>query len=262
MRIVNSKELGNLVMWRPLMLLDKTLLGPAYVESVVSRSPALIASQAGKRLPLELWDMIINFAKRYTKDHRFFLVQPIRLQTSVRGDELVCCKFQRWSPFGNIRKSEEIEIYRFYLAHPDKLSRPGMNSSCPNPFGDPLTREFGSLCTFPTALLKTAKFLHVELTVRDIIRYLEDWDCKICSGTRVTGADILSGFVPQNKEYSQLLGGVPPSAAEPLICPLCVGLNYTWQSINTRNRFVPPMSREDYRSWLVKRLESFFTRPR
>ncbi|KAH7154064.1 hypothetical protein DER46DRAFT_627991 [Fusarium sp. MPI-SDFR-AT-0072] len=209
MRLAESKDLSNLVMWRPLMIINKTLLGPAYVESVVSHSPGRIASQGGKRLPLELWDMIIDFAKRYPEDHRFSLVQPIRLQTSVRGDEL-----------------------------------------------------FGSLCTFPTALLETAKFLHVNLTVPDIIRHLEDGDCNICSGTRVTGSDILSGFVPRNKECSQLLDGVPPSVAEPLVCPLCVGLNHTWQSINTRNRYVPPMSREDYRSWLVKRLKGFFTRPR
>ncbi|KAF5973957.1 hypothetical protein FBULB1_8026 [Fusarium bulbicola] len=171
MRSVVPEEIGDLLKWRPLMLLNRTLLGPAYVESIVSYSPAVIASQGGIRLPLEIWYMIIDFSKCSPENYRYSLVRPM---TSTRGDELVCKRYQRWSPFGNIKQHEEIEMYHFYLAHPEKLHHPVLDSSCPNPFYF-RSPSFGSPCAFPTALLASkTKFLYVALTVPDVIKNLED----------------------------------------------------------------------------------------
>ncbi|KAH7237038.1 uncharacterized protein BKA55DRAFT_543674 [Fusarium redolens] len=257
MRPVDSEEISDLLKWQPLMLFDRTLFGPAYVEGVVSRSPELIASQRGKRLPLELWNMIIDFANRCPEDHWYSLIRPKLLQTSVRGDELVCSKYQRWSLFGNIQQFNEIELYRFYLSHPDQLSHPGMDSSCPNPFGDPLTREFGSPCAFPTALLASkTTFLHVELTVPDIIKHLEDGDCAFCSGRHVTGYGDNSPFETRFARVSQWLGGRVPFVTGPVICPLCVGMDHAWDSINIQTQRMKPMSVGESRSWVDKRLES------
>ncbi|KAF4420131.1 hypothetical protein FACUT_11296 [Fusarium acutatum] len=194
MRPVVPEEIGDLLKWRPLMLLNRTLLGPAYIESIVSYSPALITSQGGKRLPLEVWGMIIDFSSRCPENHRYSLVRPKLLQTSAGGDELVCERYKRWLPFGNIKQLEEIEMYRFYLAHPDKLHHPDLDSSCPNPFYFPIP-SFGSPCAFPTALLASkTRFLHLELTVPDVIKNLEYGYCTCCSGKHVVGHDFgLSG---------------------------------------------------------------------
>lgn len=246
-------EVGDLLKWRPLMLLNRTLLGPAYVESVVSCSPALIASQGGKRLPLEIWDMIIDFSRRYPENHRFSLVRPKLLQKSVQGDKLVCERYQRWSPFGIIQKVEDIEMYRFFLAHPDRLSHPTMDSVCPNPFPwPPPPKRSPSL--FPTALLESkTKVLHVDLTVPDIIRHLEHAYCNCCSGKHVVGSDF--GPVAQHSWFQPLIG---PGF---VICPLCVGPEYARECNDVRGS--TPLSQEEYKPWLLERLESLgFERPR
>ncbi|KAF5643838.1 hypothetical protein F52700_2710 [Fusarium sp. NRRL 52700] len=191
MRPVVPEEIGDLLKWRPLMLFDRTLLGPAYVESIVSYSPALIASPGGKRLPLEVWYKIIDFSNRYPESHRYSLVRPGFLQTSERGDELVCERYQRWLPFGNIKQLNEIDMYEFYLAHPDKSRHPSLDSPCQSPF-----RCFGSPCAFPTALLASrTKFLHVSLTVPDVIKNLEEGYCSRCSGKHVVGSDFEMDWV-------------------------------------------------------------------
>lgn len=260
MRPAGPDAVSDLLKWRPLMILNKTLLGPAYVESVVSCSPALIASQGGKRLPLEVWDMIIDFSSRCPENHRFSLVRPKLLQNGARGDELVCERYQRWSSFGIIQKHEHIEMYRFFLAHPDRLYHPTMDSVCPNPFSWPLSpKRLPSV--FPTALLALkTKVLHVELTVPDIIRHLEDGYCNCCSGKHVVGSDF--GAVAQHSWFQPLLD-VPMALLLTafVICPLCVGPEYARECIEVQESM--PLSRDEYRSWLLDRLESLgFKRPR
>ncbi|PNP80991.1 hypothetical protein FNYG_05458 [Fusarium nygamai] len=225
MRPAVPEEVGDLLKWRPLMLFNRTLLGPAYIESLVSSSPALVTSQGGKALPLEVWDMIIDFSNRCPENHRYSLVRPKLLQTSAGGDELVCERYKRWSPFGNIKEIAEIEMYRFYLAHPDRLYNPALDSTCPNPFSFPFP-SFGSPCAFPTALLASkTKFLHLELTVPDVIKNLEDGYCTCCSGKHVFGSDFALSDT-STRWYSQLAGGpIPMFLAGFFICPVCVGMD-------------------------------------
>ncbi|EWG48977.1 hypothetical protein FVEG_08611 [Fusarium verticillioides 7600] len=223
MRPVVPEEVGDLLKWRPLMLFNKTLLGPAYIESIVSSSPTLITSQGGKTLPLEVWYMIIDFSNLCPENHRYSLVRPKLLQTSAGGDKLVCERYKRWSPFGNIKEIRELEMYRFYLAHPDRLYNPALDSTCPNPFSLSFPSS-GSPCAFPTALLASkTKFLHLELTVPDVIKNLEDGYCTCCFGKHVFGSDfVLSGA--STRWYSQLAGGlIPMFLAGFFICPVCVG---------------------------------------
>ncbi|RBR15184.1 hypothetical protein FVER53590_08611 [Fusarium verticillioides] len=138
MRPVVPEEVGDLLKSRPVMIFNRTLLGPAYIECIVSSSPALVTSQGGKALPLEVWDMIIDFSNRCPENHRYSLVRPKRLQTSARGDELVCDMYKRWWwPFGNTYCLKGIEMLRFYLAHPDEPSEsdhPDLNSIRLNSF--------------------------------------------------------------------------------------------------------------------------------
>ncbi|KAF5989122.1 hypothetical protein FCOIX_159 [Fusarium coicis] len=200
------------------MIFNSTLLGPAYIESIVSSSPALITSRGGKALPFEVWDMIIDFSNRCPESHRYSLVRPKLLQTSARGDELVCDMYKRWwRPFGNTYCLKGIEMRRFYLAHPDEPSEsdhPDLDSirlssfyrPFPNSFESPFAISslfpfdgyfdlseyldfldmYVSSCTFPAALLASkTKFLHVELTVPDVIKNLEDGNCECCHGKHV-----------------------------------------------------------------------------
>ncbi|KAF5629620.1 uncharacterized protein FTJAE_8501 [Fusarium tjaetaba] len=260
MRPVVPEEVGELLKWRPLMLFNKTLLGPAYIESIVSSSPTLITSQGGKTLPLEVWYMIIDFSKRCPESHRYSLIRPKLLQASAGGDELVCERYKRWSPFGNIKEIRELEMYRFYLAHPDRLYNPALDSTCPNPFSFP-SPNFGSLCAIPTALLASkTKFLHLELTVPDVIKNLEDGYCTCCSGNHVFGDDfVLSGA--STRWYSQLASGpIPMFLAGFFICPVCVGLVHALESIDVHGS--TSLYREEYKPWLLDRVESLgFKRP-
>ncbi|KAG5791168.1 hypothetical protein H9Q69_009779 [Fusarium xylarioides] len=217
MRPVVPEEVGDLLKSRPVMIFNRTLLGPAYIESIVSSSPALVTSQGGKALPLEVWDMIIDFSNRCPENHRYSLVRPKLLKTSAGGDELACYRYKRWwSPFGNTYSLKGIEMLRFYLAHPDEPNEsdhPNLDSirlssfyhpypsSFKSPFAIPSIFPFDyfdffdnldffdyyvSSCAIPTALLASkTKFLHVELTVPDVIKNLEDGNCECCHGKHV-----------------------------------------------------------------------------
>ncbi|KAF9768874.1 hypothetical protein IL306_013768 [Fusarium sp. DS 682] len=187
MRSVDTDEISKLLEWKPLMLLNMTVSGPAFIESVVARSPALITSKSkgGKVLPLELWDIILEFAISDPKDHKYTLVRPGSLQQASvggEGEELICSKYKRWSAFGMIQDYEELSAYAVYLAHPDSTQRR------PNPFGDPNTRQFGPPASLPTTMCSSKiKCLHVSLTVPDVIRYLEDGRCQFYRGEHITG---------------------------------------------------------------------------
>ncbi|SCV47913.1 uncharacterized protein FFB14_10089 [Fusarium fujikuroi] len=217
--------------------------------------------------------MIIDFSSRSPETHRYSLVRPKLLRKSAGGDELVCERYQRWRyqywlPFGNIKHLKGIEMYHFYLAQPDNLCHSNRDPLYINPFYFPFYRL--SPCTFPTALLASkTKFLHVALTVPDVIRYLEDGHCSSCYGKHVVGSEIVPGTSRRWARFSQLLGVsitvFPPGL---FICPLCVGLEHAWESIDawkshnlTGKKY--NVARKEYNSWLLDRLESLgYERPR
>ncbi|KAF4956989.1 hypothetical protein FGADI_3401 [Fusarium gaditjirri] len=278
MRPVVPEEVDDLLKSRQVMIFNRTLLGPAYIETLVSCSPRLITSKGGKRLPLEVWYMIIDFANRYPENHQYFLVLPKLLQTNAGGDELVCERFKRWLPFCDIKTLKGFEMFQFFLAHPDESDNPNLDpkrlrffyhpypSAIFSPFSSSISfpfSSFDSTCAFPAALLASKiKFLHVELTVPDVIKNVEDGKCDCCLRKHVIGTDFKGRQGNRWNTFWELLDGLSDWYMTGFFfCPLCVGPEHARESIDVHES--TSLSREEYNSWLLDRLESLgFKRPR
>jgi hypothetical protein len=252
MRPVESGEVHDLLDWKPLLLLNKTLFGPAFVDSIVSRSPTLIKSKGGKELPLELWISILAFAVAENSEPQdYALVRPFILETREDGGkDLICQRFKRWTAFGTIQTSSEVEDYHVFLAHPDRNL-----GSYHNPFRN---RDYGNPIRIPTELLdSTIDFLHVRLTVPDVIKYLEGSSCQLCWSERTIGGNGVGCRVAH-----RFLGGWEVRFWDalsdlPMLCPLCVGLEHAIECLQRRVPLEQGYAtyREEYTLWLETKLQ-------
>ena len=197
------------------MILDKTLYGPAYVESLVARNPGLVTSKTcgRKTLPLEIWHMILDTITNDPSLHHFASLRAdcINMRRK-KGQTLVCNRVNQWASFGALRNEYEVEEANKYLARPDLTL-----SLLPSPF-----RLDGASqpCEIPTLLFSSKiKCLHVEITVPDFIKHFEDGDCHCCHNTRTI-----------HRQLYKTIGGlqgfqrVTWSMSMPVMCPVCVGL--------------------------------------
>ncbi|KAF5662708.1 hypothetical protein FHETE_7814 [Fusarium heterosporum] len=228
MRPVSSKEVHKLLKWRPLLLLNKTLFGPAFVDSIVRRSSAHITSKGGNGLPLELWCSILQFSQS-SDSNDYALVRPqIIARGTDGGKELICQKFKRWTSFGTIKTLEGIENCNLLLAHPDK-HRVGLH----NPFNSPHSREYGRPVSIPVeALDSKVNFLHVRLEVPDVIKYLEGGSWNTCLDERIIGRFgkryaianwLLHEHDDLNRHYYIMM-----------LCPVCVGAEHALSELKRR----------------------------
>lgn len=257
MRSIESDEIGDLLDWKPMMLLDKTFFGPAFVDSLVSRSPTFIKSKGGKELPLELWISILDFAVADgSEPHDYALVRPCTLGRRQDGGKLLCFqRFKRWTSFGTIQNSSGVEDYHLSLALPDRnfnrLHKPFMN------------RDYGQSTQVPTELLDSKiDFLHVKLTVPDVIKYLEGGRCRICWGARTIGGNgagchLAHSFFGKISNIGWEIMHWNIHFDLPILCPLCVGMEYTMDCVRRDIQRDQPheTQREDYISWLETRLQ-------
>ncbi|KAJ4264462.1 hypothetical protein NW762_005662 [Fusarium torreyae] len=246
---VVAGEADQLVEWKPLLLLNKSLLGSAFVRSIIIRSPSNITSKSGKRFPLELWLDILDFVTTRSQPDQYTLVQPNYIKTNYNGvKDLVCRKIRRWEAFGYLKDNDHFVAAEFFLAKPD-TPLPGYD----NPFGTPETRQYGPYVTIPIDMLSHGtKFLWVKLTVPDVIKYLEDGDCRICRGGHTIGR----GFCGPGIAGRFLSLEVQTTGGKPLnmICPLCVGPVHALDSLYIQAGKRALVS-ERYRAWEMQRLQ-------
>ncbi|KAG8672866.1 hypothetical protein FPOAC1_006161 [Fusarium poae] len=176
MRPAGDDEAEMLAHWKPIMILNKTLRGPAYVESLVSHSPTLITSdtQGRKILPLEIWYLILDFITNDPDPHDYNLVRPINLKVDGKWNRtLVCVKVERWLSLSQLEGDTEVDVAQKYIARPDLVFD---NLPCPFlEFGAPSTRW-----EIPARVLSSRyKTVHVAVTVLDIVKYVEEGRCNL-----------------------------------------------------------------------------------
>ena len=215
MRPVHANEAERLVVWKPMMILDKTLYGPAYVENLVARNPGLVTSKTygRKTLPLEVWYMILDIITNDPSLHDFAFVRANCIEMGgKRGQTLVCNRVNQWASLGALRNENEVEEVNMYLARPDLNFR-----LLPNPF----RLDGGSQpWEIPTLLFSSKiKSLHVEITVPDFIKHFEDGECHCCQNSRTIRRQIYKEISSQ-----QGFSRVRWSMFMPVMCPVCVGL--------------------------------------
>ncbi|RBR20932.1 uncharacterized protein FIESC28_05084 [Fusarium coffeatum] len=215
MRPVRGDEAEDLAKWKPMMILDKTLYGPAYVESLVARDPGLVTSKTSvrKTLPLEIWYIILDIITDDPSLHDFAIVRANCIEIGgKRGRVLVCNRVNQWASLGALRDEHEVEEANKYLARPDLTFR-----LLPNPFHlDGASQPW----EIPSLLFSSKiKCLHVEITVPDFIKHFEDGNCHCCSNTRTIHRQIYK-TIGGLQEFQR----VTWSMFMPVMCPVCVGL--------------------------------------
>jgi hypothetical protein len=241
MRPVRADEAEDLVKWKPMMILDKTLYGPAYIESLVTRNPGLVTSKSygRKTFPLEIWHMILNIITNDPVSHDFALLRANYIEVGGKMDKtLACNKINRWNLLGMLRSNYAIGNANMYLARPDLAFH-----VLPNPFRlDDASQPW----KIPTLLFSSKiKSLYVRVTVPDFIKHLEDGKCGNCFNTRTIRRDITREIDGQ-QDFSRLRW----SMSLPVLCPLCVGLDATNRCIELSSL----LQTRGYLAWLRKEL--------
>lgn len=189
----SNLEASTLLNLRPILLLNKSLLSIPWIDSLVSKSPSLIASKkGGKVLPAELWDMIIDFAiGNNTTGHDYILARPAEVQpTSNSGAPtwdvyeqkglLSVLKYKPYRPKGLLcHVRSERSQYLWFLRNPDTEAYKMKQFPLPVPY------RTGQTITFALPKSSRVKVLFADFGIRELIARLQRGQCSDCNGVRV-----------------------------------------------------------------------------
>ncbi|KAH6975225.1 hypothetical protein BKA56DRAFT_733534 [Ilyonectria sp. MPI-CAGE-AT-0026] len=187
MRPVTCSSLDSRVEEKSILILDATLLYLNYIEGIV---PAGVSSKQGnKRLPLEIWRNILDFAVGDNNSHTYFLVQPQSLEQSKAGSTtLICAAIPKWNRCGSLTEANLVYEYEYYLARPHDCLQDGGA----RPFSLPSDEATPLMFRVPTAALDK-EILFEELTVPDVIAWPERGQCYLCHRGRIFCAGCRDG---------------------------------------------------------------------
>lgn len=185
-------ETSTLLNIRPFLLLNKTLVSIHWVDSLIRKSPSLIASKEGTVFPPEIWNMIIDFAigPSITRHHHV-LVRPAEVQPTSNNGALLwdiyvqkglLCNLARgpYRPKGILcHVRSERSQYISYLANPDKEAHKMKQFPLDLPYGT------GQTITFALPENSRIKFLFSDYGIPELIARLQKGHCRVCRGDRV-----------------------------------------------------------------------------
>ncbi|KAF4453814.1 hypothetical protein FALBO_15929 [Fusarium albosuccineum] len=201
-------------------ILNLTRLTVPYVNSLVNHAPGNIATKRGnKQLPLELWNMIIDWAEMDPKSDIYCLVQARSLEKY--GSELVlsCAKITEWNRCGYLETESAVDEYCNYLR------RPGEGHDPKRPFVLPNTTNSDSLIMIKELLLCSEnEIIFCSLGAHDLIARVERGDCSLCQGRRWINE---FGENEGSKFFGYTLSPRRDGWVHPdwiIGCPLCIGL--------------------------------------
>jgi len=151
-----------------MMILDKTLYGPAYIESLIAQNPGLVTSKTygRKTLPLEIWHTIFDIITNDPSLHDFALLRANYIEGgNMMGQTLACNKINRWTSLGMLRNEDEVEDANKYLARTDLTCRdlpfPFHLNDVSQPWEIPLESSFSTLRLVFTTSSSTSKVVGV-----------------------------------------------------------------------------------------------------
>lgn len=218
MKHIGIKSLTLLVEKKPILLLNKTALGLSFVDVLIHRSADSIATQKDKRLPLEIWLMVLDFAVCDKDADKFCLVQP---QFIIDNGRFLLCKRvwqKRGKLCGRLEDRESVIDYEFCLQWPRKQRPEDL------PFDIPATNDDKHTVKVEIATLKSSKStrpLFSAITVPDIISWLEYGDCLLCNAVRVICPGCSGG------RYEEFIFDEHLGCGMNIPCPLCMGIDFT-----------------------------------
>ena len=263
MRPVDPQEIITLATERPALILHKDAMGFSYIDMLVHRSPNSVASKQKRTVfPLEIWEMVLNFGKEWmTQDYtHHILVQP----EHILGDYLICKPIPDdvRVPCSDLENPWQIQVYEEFLNCPDGNGGPSTSNNGCGTFQVLIHGEVGeeeedtssseedfdgavhqapddfetteSIRILIPTLSGDIKTLFADITVPDVIGWVETGDCSLCGEGRVFCVGCKDGT-----EVIETWFGYKPTWADcgkRMLCPLCLGEDYAYESV-WRERF-------------------------
>ena len=206
---------------RPFLLLNASAFSTRYVGSLLAEGA--IRSKGGISLPNEIWFKIFEIVKLPEKTSKYHLA---RVLTAIpRGEKTTLkCEVELSAitfPLADLDNAYEMRVIESYLAapgqqhDPDILAKINARSPRPSP-----TSKFFSISVTDSDNHFLRHCLFHEITVPDVISYLQDNVCGICE--EENGHTICPGCTGGKADgFGAFMGcGVD------LACPLCLGLSF------------------------------------
>ncbi|RSL62811.1 hypothetical protein CEP53_004612 [Fusarium sp. AF-6] len=243
MRPIDSSELDELIQRKPILMLDLDRLTINFIDNIVRQSPGHITTKQGnKRLPLEIWLEILEWAKLW---YRHALMQPQGLDDGSTNT-LICFEIPEWEACGQLEDDSAVRNYQYYL------DRPGDGPDDDRPFLLPQTLD--NILTYKvpiTALNKDDRMLYGDLTVPDVIAWAEDGECGLCGQGRYICAGCGGGRQITENFFFDWASG---DCSYRLLCPLCIGLKNArkglWQEEARHEGKEGYFTDEEYDAWV------------
>ncbi|KUJ19687.1 uncharacterized protein LY89DRAFT_772164 [Mollisia scopiformis] len=230
---------------KSLMLMNQDLLSIEYINHLVAFKTTNITTKGGKVLPIELWNIILELtlaghAVQELSTERILWCRRVELD-SVRP-----CRY--------LRSRNQVLSFERFMVKPNEEDP----DRSPSPFALPTQGEESNIDVLITSadegLSIKSECLFSDLTVPDVICYMEDGRCNLCAGDRFICPGCTRG---QAQRFDAFMGcGVD------LACPLCMGLDFCLEHKEFLRRYynedqAPDEEQEAVDAWIQQRLDEF-----
>ncbi|KPM36028.1 hypothetical protein AK830_g10536 [Neonectria ditissima] len=255
MKAVESSHLENLVQHRPILILNLTCHGASFIDTLIRRSPGSIVSKhGGKLLPLEIWFQILEMATEDVDTQSYCLVRPRCLENDASGSVLVCEWVEQKKLCGSLDDRWDVETYEDCISQPENVVQYAEEDQ---PFRLPETFDSATAIRIHKATLSSdIKVLFADITVPDVIAWVEYGNCETCDATRIMCIECSNG----RWAADNFIGWGTRDCSVRLLCPLCLGLGYGEESMSQTGVPIEEqdedyMTDQEYHNWVQTRFK-------
>ncbi|KPM35584.1 hypothetical protein AK830_g10980 [Neonectria ditissima] len=254
MKAVESKNLDKVVEQGSILILNKTCIGPGFVDTLVRASPRNVSTQQqNTQLPLEIWLHILDFAT--SQQDEFCLVRPRSVEQDSNGPCLICDEIKPKLRYGYARSGSDVEIWEYCLETPDCVSEYSEKRQL---FDLPEASDSNPKIKIPASTFESKiRTLFASVTVPDVISRIENGSCGLCDESGL----LCGGCRDGRRAYERFMSSTryTPDCVAKFLCPLCIGVEWAEESLRQCGDEYggfdedSMMSAKEYRAWRKRR---------
>ena len=217
-----------------MLLADQILQDLRYVGRAIAHKS--ITSKHGVELPTEVWLMIFTLALAEKRKPDFQIVRILSVENSLLGKIIHCTRLDTSGlpECGSLENSTKVREFEWLLAYPDSsaarsafpafdIDQTELQDEDEEIFSVTLDNSGADQRLLPPCLF-------IDISVPDIIAYVEGGKCRVCEPDRYICPDPVCG------EAGRAFETVLDRCAE-LPCPLCLGLDFMREDEEFHQRY-------------------------
>lgn len=222
------------------MMLNLRVLEATRIKRLLTFGNSNIKTKdSGINLSTELWDLILEFL--IADPDKFRFAQATAIKKSSKGDVLQCRQVTEGGPYcGTLDSADEVREYEKFLKRPA------------NKFYIVPGTEFSILV--PSDQKTYTAFLFTDVTVPDVIAFMEDGECGCCSSLGLGQPRFFCPGWGRAEAFNADMG-----RAVSLACPLCLGVDFCMEHKDFLQTYywddVPDDEAEEMDAWIQDRLD-------